>query len=105
MALGVGPVRLFRNTVGRVFDERSQRWIQYGLCVGSSDLIGWKSVTITPEMVGQKVAVFVALECKSATGNATDEQCMFVDAVQRAGGIAAVVRSDAQAELALLRGL
>ncbi len=101
LTLGVGAVRLFRNTVGRVYDARSQRWIQYGLCVGSSDLVGWKSVTITPEMVGSTVAVFVALECKSDSGTATPEQKTFVAAVQRAGGIAGIVRNVDQAKLVL----
>lgn len=33
--------------------------------VKSSDLIGWRSVVVTPEMVGRKVAVFTAIECKA----------------------------------------
>ena len=59
-----------------------------GLCVGSSDVIGWKPVVITPDMVGQTVAVFVALEIKTPVGKASTEQLRFVQAVQKAGGIA-----------------
>jgi len=67
--------------------------IQYGLCVGSSDLIGWRTVTVTPEMVGSKLAVFTALEVKTEKGKATEDQERFLSAVQSAGGLAGVVRS------------
>jgi hypothetical protein len=82
-------VRIFRNNTG--FDATNK--VRYGLVVGSSDLIGWKSVTVTPEMVGQQVAVFVALEVKTPKGRATDEQKNFVNVVNAAGGKAAIVRS------------
>lgn len=68
-----------------------------GLCVGSSDVIGWKSVEITPEMVGQRVAVFVALEIKTPVGEASDEQMRFVGAVKNAGGIAGFPTSPEEA--------
>lgn len=100
-AIGTGVVRLFRNAVGGVCDQRTGNWIRYGLCEGSSDLIGWQSVTITPEMVGRRVAVFVALECKSETGRVTPEQERFIAAVNLSGGIGAVVRSDTEARKAL----
>lgn len=67
--------------------------IQYGLCVGSSDTIGWRPVTITPDMVGETVAVFTAVEIKTSTGRATPEQVNFIEAVRKAGGIAGVARS------------
>jgi hypothetical protein len=44
-------------------------------------------------MVGQQVAVFVALEVKTPKGRATDEQKNFVNVVNAAGGKAAIVRS------------
>lgn len=104
MRLGVGAVRLFRNNCGALRDEHGQ-WIRYGVCnPGGSDLIGWQTVTITPEMVGQRVAVFVALECKSATGRASEAQERFVAAVVDAGGIGAIVRSEGQARGVLERG-
>jgi hypothetical protein len=82
-------VRIFRNNTG--FDATNK--VRYGLVTGSSDLIGWKSVTVTHEMVGQQVAVFVALEVKTPKGRATDEQKNFVNVVNAAGGKAAIVRS------------
>lgn len=67
--------------------------VQYGLCVGSSDLIGWKPLVVTPEMVGHRIAQFLAAEIKTATGRATDEQMNFIQAVRKAGGTAGILRS------------
>jgi len=86
--------RLFRNNVGSLQDATG-RWVQYGLCVGSSDLIGWTMVEITADMVGHTVAVFTAIEVKAAKGKPTQEQLDFVDAVARAGGLSGIARSDA----------
>jgi hypothetical protein len=36
--------------------------LKYGLCLGSSDLIGWTIREITPDMVEKKVAVFTAIQ-------------------------------------------
>jgi hypothetical protein len=108
-----GAVRLFRqNTamawVGEVVNRtpdtltlRNPRPLHAGLCRGSSDLIGWQSVTISPDMVGQTVALFVALEAKTAKGVASDDQRQFVDVVNRAGGRAGIVRSDSDVEAVL----
>ena len=98
-ACGRGEVRLWRNQVGQ-YELADGRILRSGLCKGSSDLIGYRSVVITPEMVGQRVAVFVALEVKDK-GRLTPEQAVFLRVVGEAGGIAAEVRSveDAQAAL------
>jgi len=69
------------------------RPVQFGLCEGSSDLIGLKQVTITPGMVGQTFAVFTAVEVKSKRGRPTAKQQQFVDFVTRAGGLASIARS------------
>lgn len=61
---------------------------------GASDLQGWSSVLITPEMVGCKVAVFTAIECKeSGGGRKSDDQRNFIDQVRLAGGIAGFASS------------
>lgn len=70
---------------------RSARPIDAGLCKGSSDLIGWESITITPEMVGQKIARFTAIEVKDGKGRATAEQNNFIDNVKKAGGNGKIV--------------
>lgn len=95
--LSNGDVRLFRNNSGAL-QNKDGTWVKYGLAVGSSDLIGLKSVVVTADMVGSRVAVFVALEGKSATGRTTEEQDAFLAMVRKAGGIAGVFRSldDAQ---------
>jgi hypothetical protein len=106
---GTGPVRLFRNNVGtgwagqatrvtagnlqaiahslRPGDVviRGGRPLHAGLCVGSSDLIGYRQFN--------GLAQFVALEVKTATGRPTAEQTRFLDHITSAGGCAAVVRS------------
>ena len=79
---------------------RDQRGVpvRYGLQPGSADLIGWRTITITPEMVGQQVAVFTSIEVKSQTGRLRPEQRQWMEAVQAAGGLAGVARSVEDAE-------
>jgi hypothetical protein len=84
--------RLFRNNTGAIKDETG-RLVRFGLCKGSSDLIGLKSVTVTPEMVGKTVAIFTAIEVKTPTGKPTPEQLHFVQRVKDLGGIAGIARS------------
>lgn len=72
---------------------------------GMSDLIGWAPVTITGDMVGETVAVYLAVETKSARGRASDEQKNFVAAVHRAGGRAGIAKTDADLEAILCGGL
>ena len=100
IACGTGDTRLFRNNTGTLRDQNG-RPVQFGLCKGSADLIGWKRVTITPEMVGSTVAVFVSIEVKTATGRLRPEQQQWLDAVQAAGGIAGVARSVSESQILL----
>ena len=97
LALSRGSVRLYRNNTGTLRDQHG-RPVSFGLCKGSADLIGWTTRTITPDMVGQQVAVFTSIEVKTATGRLRPEQRQWLEAVQAAGGIAGVARSveDAQ---------
>jgi hypothetical protein len=90
-ALGRGPVRLFRNNTGALKDE-SGRLVRFGLAPGSSDLIGWRTVEVTEDMVGSSIAVFTAIEVKDR-GRPTPQQLNFLEAVTNAGGIAGVARS------------
>ena len=85
-------MRLWRNNVGALRDERG-RLVTYGLCKGSSDLIGLSQVVIGPEHLGQTLAVFSALEVKTAKGRIREEQEKFLQLVQQLGGRAGVVRS------------
>ena len=98
LACSRGKTRLWRNNVGQLQDARGQ-WVRYGVAnPGGSDLIGWDSVVITPEMVGRRVAIFTAFEVKSKTGRIRTEQQAFIDNVKRCGGIAGVVRSVEEAK-------
>lgn len=92
IACSTGDTRLWRNNTGTLRDANG-RPVQFGLCKGSADLIGWKRVTITPEMVGTTVAVFLSIEVKTPTGRLRPEQQQWLNAVQAAGGIAGVARS------------
>lgn len=104
LALGTrSDLRLFRNQVGQLPDPRSGRLVQFGLARGSADLIGWRTLVITPEMVGQRVAVFTSIEVKTPTGRIRPEQQAWLACVQGAGGIAGVARSVADA-LAIVKG-
>jgi hypothetical protein len=103
LTCSTGATRLFRNNTGTLRDQHG-RPVQFGLCKGSADLIGWRTVTVTPEMVGTAIAVFTSIEVKTATGRLRPEQQQWLDAVRAAGGIAGVARSVSDAE-ALLRDL
>lgn len=92
LALSAAGCMVWRNNTGRLFD-RSGRPISFGLCVGSSDLIG-----ICPD------GAFLAVECKTSLGQPTQAQLNFIAAVQRCGGRAGVARSGAEA-VAIARGL
>jgi ribosomal protein S19 len=89
-------VRLFRNNVGAY--SIAGRFIRYGLHTGSGDLIGWKTVTITPQMIGRKMAVFVSVETKKTRGEPTIDQKTWARAVAWGGGIACVADSVEKAE-------
>jgi len=115
-----GSVRLFKNSTGQAYQGeirspsggtgrfskdficlRSPRTIKYGLSEGSSDLIGWRSIEITPEMVGKKIAQFVALEVKTERGKPSEKQRAFIQQVNQAGGVGSVVKAVTEAESAL----
>jgi len=63
--------------------DKSGRWVQYGLCVGSSDLIGWR----------KSDGRFVALEVKLPGKHPTDAQINFIAQAKKAGCLAGVARS------------
>ncbi len=96
--LGMGPPR--RLTDGSVVLPGA-RPIALGLALvsgapvaGQGDLLGWRTITITPDMVGGQVAVFLSVECKREKGGrASEDQLHWLGAVQRAGGIAGIANS------------
>ncbi len=103
LAVGTRPdARLFRNQVGSLPDPRTGRLVTFGLARGSADLIGWRTVVVTPDMVGTRLAVFCSIEIKTATGRLRPEQQAWLGVVRGAGGVAGVARSVADA-LAMLQ--
>jgi hypothetical protein len=84
---------MFRNNVGvaRYHDGIGARTVRYGLCPGSSDLIGWTTV--------DGKAVFTAIETKAnrAGTRCTEAQLHFLEAVRQNGGIAGVANSAEEA--------
>ena len=65
---------------------------------GSSDLIGYTQVIITSEMVGKKVAIFTAIEVKTATGTAQKNQNRYISVVNSHGGRAGIARNAQEAK-------
>lgn len=65
---------------------RVARVLHAGLCVGSSDLIGWT-----------RLGRFLAIEVKMPGGHRTAEQKQFIAAVVAAGGLAGFAESVDQA--------
>lgn len=92
-------IRLHRNNVGVLKDQRGVP-VRFGLMndshaqnqvFKSSDLIGWRPVLITPEMVGTTIARFVSVECKKPdwkwSGNAHEKaQQNWLNLVVQDGG-------------------
>lgn len=93
-SLSAGQVYRARGGERVILDARPLR---AGLTTGSSDIIGFTTVVVTPEMVGARVAIFTAPEVKDGTGRPSKDQTNFLDHVRRGGGFAGVVRSEAEA--------
>lgn len=91
LAVGASPRgRVWRNNTG-MLPDRFGAMVRYGLCVGSSDLIGiWDGR-------------FLAVEVKKPGKKASKEQEAFLGIVRKFGGIAFVAHSAAEA-MAQLEG-
>ena len=123
-ALGSGPQRLWRNNVATTWAGQSTRVtavnvrvvavslqpgdvvirggrvLHAGLCVGSSDLIGYR----VRDVAGQRIAQFAAVEVKAERGRPTPEQAAFIAKVRADGGVAGIARSVAEAAAILASG-
>jgi hypothetical protein len=82
---------LYRNNVGACVTQDGRR-INYGLCPGSADCIGWKPHVVTPSDVGRTLAVFVSVEFKTKQGRIRPEQEKWLEIVRQSGGLAVVAR-------------
>lgn len=72
---------IWRNNTGQL-EDKTGRWVQFGLCNGSSDLIG-----LLPD------GRFLAVECKIGKNKPSIRQEDFIAAVRAKGGVAACVWS------------
>lgn len=77
-------VLAWRNNTGAL--KVDDRFVRYGLCPGSSDIIGLYN------------GRFFALEVKTARGQVSAQQFAFLKAINANGGIGKVVRSIEDAE-------
>lgn len=93
LALSKDGVVNFRNNTGMVKDPETGRVIRFGLCKGSSDVIGITPVVITQDMVGKTVGVFTAVEVKTKNGRPSKPQLTFIDKIKSMGGFAGIARS------------
>lgn len=98
-----GRARLFRNNVGALRDAITGRLVRFGLAPGSADLIGWRTITIGPEHLGQQLAQFVSVEVKAPgrLRQARPDQLAWQRQVEAAGGLAVICDSEAAAVAAV----
>lgn len=81
---------VFRNNVG-VLPDKNGYMVHFGLCKGSSDLIGWVRDT------GQ----FCAIEVKAGNAKPRPEQQLFIDMVVKSGGFSCVINDAKKLKLHL----
>lgn len=86
IALSEAGCLVWRQNTGAYKEPKTGRVIRYGLCVGSSDVIG-----MTP------CGKFLAIEVKNATGRPRPEQTTFINAVRAKGGRAGIARTAEEA--------
>lgn len=112
--LSSDTTRLLRNTVGGAWQggnftisngklvSGAARYITFGLAPGSSDLIGPHSMLVTPAMVGERIAIFAAVEVKKKARR-TPEQIRFVETMLSLGALAGFARSVDEAREIVMR--
>jgi hypothetical protein len=97
--------RLFRNNVGAGTVLESGSFLRWGLAndspavnakIKSADLIGWRALTITPDLVNARIARFLSREIKNpgwkyAGTDREKAQLKWAILVLAAGGDAAIV--------------
>lgn len=88
--------RLFRNQryVGPIVrqGEITNSFANCGLMNGAGDLIGYRIIRITPDMVGRTFAQFVSLESKVPKGGVVSEdQKNWKAAINKDGGLAEII--------------
>lgn len=85
-------VLIFRQQSGSFRAMDSDRVVKIGV-PGMADSLLIVSTTITPEMVGQRVAIAAFAEFKTVTGRQSDAQRNFQRVVQNYGSVYRVIRT------------
>jgi hypothetical protein len=101
MKLSNGQTRLWHMQAGKFRALHSDEIIHVGV-PGMSDLFGPRSIVVTQDMVGKRIAVFAAIEVKGDRGRANRNQLDFIQVVDNLGGYAGIARSVDEAR-AILR--
>lgn len=70
--------------------QGAARYVRYGLAPGSSDIVGLRSMQITPEMVGRRVAVSLMIETKTEDQRLSPDQKNWLAMAHGMGCIAGV---------------
>ena len=93
---------------GETYIKPNKQPVKYGLCVGSSDLIGYTIIELNPDNIAQflgiencpkicfsprKIAIFTAIEVKGDGDKESPEQKLFIERIRAAGGLAGFARS------------
>ena len=92
MQLDLSPegFRLFRN---QRYKGKTDKGFFVDAGVGGNggcDLIGYRMITITPDMVGKKFAQHVEIEAKTKKGRPSDDQLKRIRRISLDGGIAGI---------------
>ena len=110
--IAVGKERtatLFRANVGKAWTGKKAiccgdmitlheaRPFSTGLPIGFPDLFGFRTLEITPEMVGKKLAVFAFIEVKTKQGRTSRAQEKMHAFLRDAGALGGVARSTEEA--------
>ena len=94
--------RIFRNNSGSAWQGetfrlkngdmliKNPRVVHFGLCKGSSDLIGFIPVKINHSHLNKTMAVFTGIEIKTGTLKPTTEQINWHNMIQQNGGISII---------------
>lgn len=87
------------NVRGMFMTMDGKRCVRAGLQAdGSADIIGFKPIMITQEMVGTVIAQFRSCEVKTKTGTVKPEQQHWADFINQAGGKAGIARTPEEIE-------
>ena len=85
-------VKLYRNSKGMGYYQNGTP-TKIGLGPrGFADYVGYVSIVVTPDLVGKRLAVFAAPECKTPENELDTDQAARAREIIEAGGLAGCVR-------------